>query len=85
MRPDSTPIRPARRPVGSTYGRARSEEPPDDNQFNGRYSRVLVAESGATAVEYALLVALIAAVVIGGVIFLGNVVAAAYDTVIGRF
>ncbi len=36
-------------------------------------------DTGATAVEYALLIALIAGVIVGAVLFLGPEVAALYD------
>lgn len=42
-------------------------------------------EDAATGVEYALLVALIAAVIIGTVVIFGGAVADLYDTVIGKF
>ena len=43
--------------------------------------RLLAVERGATAVEYGLLVALIAAVIIGSVVALGPVVADLYEEV----
>ena len=42
-------------------------------------------EDGATAVEYGMMVALIAAAVIGTVAVLGGVVGEAVNSVIGRF
>jgi pilus assembly protein Flp/PilA len=42
-------------------------------------------EQGATAVEYAMLVALIAAVIFGTVVVLGGQVSEAFDSVIGLF
>jgi pilus assembly protein Flp/PilA len=41
----------------------------------------LASEKGATAVEYGLLVALIAAVIIGGVSLLGKDIATAFKTI----
>jgi Flp pilus assembly pilin Flp len=42
-------------------------------------------DSGASAVEYALLLAFIAAVIFGAVVLLGQNVIAAISTVVGRF
>jgi pilus assembly protein Flp/PilA len=42
-------------------------------------------DRGASAVEYALLLALIAAVIFGAVVLLGQHVVAAISTVVGRF
>lgn len=42
-------------------------------------------ERGASAVEYSLLLALIAAVIYGAVMLLGQHVIAAISTVVGRF
>jgi pilus assembly protein Flp/PilA len=42
-------------------------------------------DRGATAVEYSLLIALIAAVIFGVVMLLGQHTAAAYSTVLGKF
>jgi pilus assembly protein Flp/PilA len=42
-------------------------------------------EEGATAVEYGLLVALVAAVIIGTVATLGTDLMAAYNSVVGTF
>ena len=47
--------------------------------------RAAVPEDGATAVEYGLLVALIAAVIIGVVATLGTSVLAAFNSMIGTF
>ena len=41
-------------------------------EVRNRYTEVMQGERGATAVEYAIMVALIAAVVIAGATFLGN-------------
>jgi pilus assembly protein Flp/PilA len=43
------------------------------------------SERGATAVEYAMLVALIAAVIFGTVVILGGQVSEAFDSVVGLF
>jgi pilus assembly protein Flp/PilA len=43
------------------------------------------SDRGASAVEYALLLALIAAVIFGAVVLLGQHVVAAISTVVGRF
>lgn len=45
-------------------------------------SRVIADEEGATAVEYGIMVALIAAVIIGTVIILGTKVESAFQAVI---
>ena len=42
-------------------------------------------ERGATAVEYGMMVALIAAVIVGTVIVLGNQVNDAFDSLVGQF
>ena len=42
-------------------------------------------DRGASAVEYALLLAFIAAVIFGAVVLLGQQVLAAVSTVVGRF
>ncbi len=42
-------------------------------------------DRGVTAVEYSLIVALIAAVIFGVVLVLGQHTATAYSTVVGRF
>ena len=42
-------------------------------------------DRGASAVEYALLLAFIAAVIFGGVVLLGQHVIAAISAVLGRF
>ena len=42
-------------------------------------------DRGASAVEYSMLLALIAAVIYGAVLLLGQHVAAAISTVVGRF
>mgnify|MGYP001627281773 CR=1 FL=1 len=58
--------------------------------FNTAIAYVLAAlapkqdEKGATAVEYGLLVALIAAVIITAVALLGNSISALFTTVAGR-
>ena len=45
------------------------------------YARMLTADRGATAVEYGLLVALIAAVIIGAVVLLGGQINTAFTSV----
>ena len=47
--------------------------------LNSRFAKM--EERGATAVEYGLLVALIAAVIIGAVLILGTKITGAFDTV----
>ena len=42
-------------------------------------------DRGASAVEYSLIIALIAAVIIGVVLVLGQHTVAAYSTVVGKF
>ena len=42
---------------------------------------LMAKEDGATAVEYGLLVALIAAVIIGAVLILGNAINGAFGTI----
>jgi pilus assembly protein Flp/PilA len=42
-------------------------------------------DRGASAVEYSLLVALIAAVIFGVVMLLGQHTTAAYSTIVGKF
>ena len=48
-------------------------------------SSVMSNDRGATAVEYSLLIALIAAVIIVVVMLLGQHTTAAYSTVVGKF
>ena len=48
-------------------------------------SSVMSNDRGATAVEYSLLIALIAAVIIVVVMLLGQHATAAYSTVVGKF
>ena len=47
-----------------------------------RYAVILKQDRGATAVEYGLIVALIAAVIVGVVATLGTEIQAAFDTVL---
>ena len=48
---------------------------------NLRYLRLFRDDSGATAVEYSLLAVLIAAVIVGIVLLLGQQISAAFSTV----
>ena len=50
--------------------------------FTALYIKVREAEEGATAVEYGLLVALIAAVIVGVVATLGTQIQSAFQTVV---
>ena len=50
-----------------------------------RLSSMARNDQGATAVEYSLLIALIAAVIVGVVILLGQHSVTAYSTVVGKF
>lgn len=43
----------------------------------------LTDESGATSIEYALIAAFLAMVIVGGVIFLGNAATAPFQTIAG--
>jgi pilus assembly protein Flp/PilA len=52
------------------------------NILLGWYVKIRHSERGATAVEYGLIVALIAAVIVGIVAGLGNKIAAAFQTVL---
>ena len=48
-------------------------------------SRFIRDESGATAIEYGLIAALIAVVIIGGVTTVGTNLSTAFDTLAGAF
>ncbi|MBY9066538.1 Flp family type IVb pilin [Hyphomonas sp. WL0036] len=48
------------------------------------FARFLKDESGATAIEYGLIAALIAVAIIGGVTALGNNAEATFQTVAGK-
>lgn len=48
-------------------------------------ARITTRDKGATAVEYGLLVALIAAVIVGTVVLLGAQINAAFTRVVGTF
>ena len=48
------------------------------------HMRTMRNEEGATAVEYGLMVALIAAVIVAAVGFLGEEILAAFNTVLGE-
>jgi len=50
--------------------------------FYGKLATYLREEDGATAVEYGIMVALIAAVIIGTVVILGNKILAAFQTIV---
>lgn len=47
------------------------------------YATILKQDRGATAVEYGLIVALIAAVIVGTVVTLGGQINDAFNTVVG--
>jgi pilus assembly protein Flp/PilA len=47
--------------------------------------RMTTRDKGATAVEYGLLVALIAAVIVGVVAILGTQIANAFNSLVGQF
>lgn len=55
------------------------------NRKNNRWLRVVDNQWGASAVEYALMVALIAVAVIGSVTLLGNKLKALFTLVAGKF
>lgn len=55
------------------------------NRKNHRWLRVVDNQWGASAVEYALMVALIAVAVIGSVTLLGNKLRALFTLVAGKF
>ena len=55
------------------------------NQIDNRTATTADSEQGATAVEYGMIVALIAAVVIATVTVLGGQVANAFNSVVGHF
>jgi pilus assembly protein Flp/PilA len=50
--------------------------------FYGKLATYLREENGATAVEYGIMVALIAAVIIGTVVILGTKIQAAFQTIV---
>ncbi|MHB8841738.1 MAG: Flp family type IVb pilin [Candidatus Aquicultor sp.] len=52
--------------------------------FYGKLASYLREEDGATAVEYGIMVALIAAVIIGTVVTLGGKIDAAFQTVVSN-
>lgn len=51
--------------------------------FYGKLASYLREEDGATAVEYGIMVALIAAVIIGTVVTLGTKILGAFQTIVG--
>ena len=55
------------------------------NRKSNRWLRVISNQWGASAVEYALMVALIAVAVIGSVTLLGNKLKALFTLVAGKF
>ena len=55
------------------------------NQVDNGTATTAESEQGATAVEYGMIVALIAAVVIATVTVLGGQVANAFNSVVGHF
>ncbi|NCO65680.1 MAG: Flp family type IVb pilin [Candidatus Aquicultor secundus] len=52
--------------------------------FYGKLASYLREEDGATAVEYGIMVALIAAVIIGTVVTLGGKILTAFQTVVSN-
>ncbi|MDP2211882.1 MAG: Flp family type IVb pilin [Candidatus Aquicultor sp.] len=52
--------------------------------FYGKLATYLREESGATAVEYGIMVALIAAVIIGTVVILGTKIQGAFQTIVSN-
>src|SRR5439155_5068997 len=86
--PQGFPVRAARcRPMGGSPPPTRPKEPAMLNVFVSLQSYLSAAlrrdDRGATAVEYGLLVALIAAVIVGIVATLGTQISAAFATISG--
>ncbi|HCG99279.1 MAG TPA: Flp family type IVb pilin [Actinobacteria bacterium] len=52
--------------------------------FYGKLATYLREENGATAVEYGIMVALIAAVIIGTVVILGTKILGAFQTIVSN-
>ncbi len=53
--------------------------------MNSRWLRVVNSQWGASAVEYALMVSLIAVAIIASVTLLGNKIKAVFMTIAGKF
>jgi pilus assembly protein Flp/PilA len=70
---------------GPSRDRRKSDQESAVNQVDNGAARTLQSEQGATAVEYGMIVALIAAVIIATVTVLGGQVADAFNTVVGHF
>lgn len=67
----------AKRPSNKSYNRAK------DTIMTNLLSRFVKDESGATAIEYGLIAALIALAIVAGAGFLGNTINAKFNTIAG--